>query len=65
MKKYWQQESGKASLGVRADAMDVLSLLCGMLKKKQIPMYLREGPYYFVLWNALALLRHFRAVALG
>jgi hypothetical protein len=30
-----------------------------------VPMYLREGPYYFVLWNALAVLRHMRAVAIG
>ena len=30
-----------------------------------VPMYLREGPYYFVLWNALAGLRHLRAVAIG
>jgi hypothetical protein len=30
-----------------------------------VPMYLREGPYYFVLWNALSGLRHMRGVAMG
>ena len=29
-----------------------------------VPMYLREGPYYFILWNVLAVLRHLRTVAL-
>lgn len=30
-----------------------------------VPMYLREGPYYLVMWNVLALLRHMRAVAVS
>ena len=33
-------------------------------KHAQIPMYLREGPYYFVLWNVLAALRHLRTLAI-
>ena len=28
-------------------------------------MYLREGPYYLVMWNVLALLRQMRAVAVS
>jgi len=30
-----------------------------------IPMYMREAPYYLIMWNTLELLNHFRKVAVG